>query len=90
MLSTVQLIEMIGRDASLRDTSSEELESYLLSQDVDPSVVEAITTSNLTMLSNLISAGSRGCYLLIPTEDDEEEKDKDNKPDTKDAKVSLQ
>lgn len=88
MLTTVQLIEMIGRDASLRDTSTDQLESYLLSQDADPTVVEAITTANLAMLSNLISAGSRGCYLLIPTEDDEEEKD--NNPDQKDVKVSLQ
>jgi hypothetical protein len=88
MLTTVQLIEMIGRDASLRDTSTEQLENYLLSQDADPTVVEAITTANLAMLSNLISAGSRGCYLLVPTDNEEEEKE--NGPDKKDVKVNLQ
>jgi len=89
MLSTVKLIEMIGQNASLRDTSSEQLENYLLSQDADPAIAEAIATANLSMLSNLISVGSRGCYLLVPT-DDEEEQDKDNGPDKKDVKVNLQ
>jgi len=89
MLSTVKLIEMIGQNASLRDTSSEQLENYLLSQDADPAIAEAIATANLSMLSHLISVGSRGCYLLVPT-DDEEEQDKDNGPDKKDDKVNLQ
>lgn len=75
MFTTVQLIEMIGRNPTLRGMSKENIENYLLHQNVDPAIAEAVSAADIEKLTSLISVDSRGCYLLILPIDELESSD---------------
>ncbi len=87
MLNTVQLIEMIGRDSKLQEMNKADLADFINSNVVDVSVSKALIENDVQALNGLIFANSRGCYLLIPTEDEQETEDS---PEKQDDKLSLQ
>lgn len=87
MLNTVQLIEMIGRDSRLQEMNKADLADFINSNLVDVSVSKALIENDVETLNGLIFASSRGCYLLIPTEDEQETEDS---PEKQDDKLSLQ
>jgi len=87
MFNTVQLIEMIGRDSKLQEMNKVDLADFINSNVGDVSVSKALIENDIEALSGLIFASSRGCYLLIPTEDEQETEDS---PEKQDDKLSLQ
>lgn len=87
MLNTVQLIEMIGRDSKLQEMNKADLADFINSHVIDVSVSKALIENDVQALNGLIFANSRGCYLLIPTEDEQETEDS---PEKQDDKLSLQ
>ena len=87
MLTTVQLLDRLGRDASFEKMTKEEKNSFIQNNSENPLVAQAIIESDADMLANLIYAGKKGCYLLVPAED---EKDTEDAPEQKDDKVSFQ
>lgn len=87
MFNTVQLIEMIGRDSKLQEMNKVDLADFISSNVGDVLVSKALIENDIEALNGLIFASSRGCYLLIPTEDEQETEDS---PEKQDDKVSLQ
>ncbi|MCT6699217.1 hypothetical protein [Rheinheimera sp. 4Y26] len=87
MLTTVQLLDRLGRDASFEKMTQDEKVSFIRNNSEDPLVAQAIIDSDVVLLSNLIYAGKKGCYLLVPAED---EKEAEDAPEQKDDKVSFQ
>lgn len=85
MSDTIELLEAIGRDASLRHASSEELANVLQQSQASSALAAAVASGDSSLLS--VELGHKPMYLpqVVQTpghEEDETDQDEDDQSDT--------
>ncbi|WP_372626233.1 hypothetical protein [Arsukibacterium sp.] len=91
MKNVLQLLQLLGEDASLRHLADTQLEQVVNPLNFDPAIQQAICQQDDVKLAQLLHANNKIVCMILPAEepspDDEPKKEPEDAPEPADPEI---